>query len=91
MCLCLKRSLPHHIVFYIGGIKLSVCLSVYIILFDRFEFSTHQLCENKQDKKYIIYITSFLICGSELLNLLILCDLGAETSISGVYCSSSDL
>ena len=29
MCLCLKRSLPHHIVLYIGGIKLSVCLSVY--------------------------------------------------------------
>ena len=28
MCLCLKRSLPHHIVLYIGGIKLSVCLSV---------------------------------------------------------------
>ena len=30
MCLCLKRSLPHHIVLYIGGIKLSVCLSVNI-------------------------------------------------------------
>ena len=29
MCLCLKRSLPHHIVLYIGGIKLSVCLSVF--------------------------------------------------------------
>ena len=34
MCLCLKRSLPHHIVLYIGGIKLSgylsVCLSVKV-------------------------------------------------------------
>ena len=39
-----------------------------------------------------VNLTSFfLICGSELLNLLILCDLGAETSISGVYCLSSDL
>ena len=24
MCLCLKRSLPHHIVLYIGEIKISV-------------------------------------------------------------------
>ena len=31
---------------------------------------------------------SFFICGSELLNVLILV---AETSISDVYCSSSDL
>ena len=35
--------------------------------------------------------TSFFICGSKLLNLFILCDLVAETSISDVYCSSSDL
>ena len=33
----------------------------------------------------------FFICGSELLILLILYDLGAETNISDVYCSSSDL
>ena len=45
----------------------------------------------KQNGYQNVNLTSFLICGSELLNLLILCDLGAETSISGVYCSSSDL
>ena len=33
----------------------------------------------------------FFVCGSELLNLLILYDLGAEKNISDVYCSSSDL
>ena len=35
-------------------------------------------------------IKPFFISGSELLNLFILCDLGAETNISGVYCLSSD-
>ena len=33
----------------------------------------------------------FLFCGTKLLNFLILYDLGAEKTISGVYCSSSDL
>ena len=33
----------------------------------------------------------FFFCGSELLNLLILYDLGVKTNISDVYCSSSDL
>ena len=31
------------------------------------------------------------VCGSELLNLLNLYDFEAETNISDVYCSSSDL
>ena len=45
----------------------------------------------KQNGYQHVNWTSFFICGSELLNLLILCDLGAETSIYGVYCSSSEL
>ena len=36
-------------------------------------------------------VKPFFMCGSELLNLLILYDLGAETNISDVYCSSSEL
>ena len=32
----------------------------------------------------------FSICGSKLLNLFILYDLGGEENISDVYCSSSD-
>ena len=35
-----------------------------------------------------IFFSFFSICGSEMLNLLILCDLGAETSISDVHCLS---
>ena len=47
---------------------------------------------NKKQNGYEnVNLNFFLICGSELLNLVILCDLGAETSISDVYCSSSDL
>ena len=41
--------------------------------------------------KMAIKKTHFFIYGSELLNLLILYDLGAKTNISDVYCSSSDL
>ena len=43
----------------------------------------------KQNDYQDVNKTSFFICGSEFLSLLILCDL--ETSISGFYCSSSDL
>ena len=45
----------------------------------------------KQNGYQNVNLTSFFICGSELLNLLILCDLGVKTSFSGVYCSLSDL
>ena len=33
----------------------------------------------------------FFICGSNLRNMFILDDMGAEENISDVYCSSSDL
>ena len=47
----------------------------------------------EQETKWLSKCTFnlFFICGSELLILLILYDLGAETNISDVYCSSSDL
>ena len=44
---------------------------------------------NKKQNGYLnVNSTYFFVCGSELLNLLILYDLGAETNISDVYCSS---
>ena len=46
---------------------------------------------NKKQNGYNNVNQTFFICGSELLDLLILYDLGAETNISDVYCSSSDL
>ena len=45
----------------------------------------------KQNGYQNINQISFFITSSELFNLLILHDLGAETNISDVYCSSSDL
>ena len=45
----------------------------------------------KQNGYQNVNLTSFFIYGSELLNLLILYDLGAETNISDVYYSLSDL
>ena len=47
----------------------------------------------EQERKWLskFKLNLFFICGSELLNLLLVHDLGAETNISDVYCSSCDL